>query len=97
MSEQNLKQSYENIYIQIKKISDEWDINYTYLNTLKMVIEDNKIKKVDGSIVKFAREYNKTLDKLYEVSEKHAKQANNKNKLHLFVLRNFVDIIKRNT
>ena len=83
---------FENIYNKIKLISSEFKINYTYLNTIKMVIDENKIN--DNSEV--AISVNKTMNKLYETCEKYSKKANDKRKVHLFVFREFIDIIQMN-
>ena len=88
--------SFEDIYNHIANISKEFGINYTYLNTIRMVLDEGKLKKVDGSIVKFAKSYNKTLDELYLACEKSSKQMNDKNKVHLFVVKQYIDIIKKN-
>lgn len=92
----NLKKVFDNIYDDIETISESFKINHTYLNTLKMVIDEYRLKKISGSLVKFGKEYNKLLDSLYDSCKKHSEQANGKNKVHLFVLKDFINIIKEN-
>ena len=89
----NPSESIESIYKQVKSLSDALEINYTQLPTLKKVLESRKVKKCLHSEKPFFREYNKTLDKLYETCKKQSEQYNDTGKIHLTFLRTYCDII----
>lgn len=83
------------MYQHLEKISESFGIDYTYLNTLKLVIEERKLKKVPNTIIKFAKSYNKTLDILYRNCVTISKQYNSENKIHLIYIRKQIDIIQK--
>lgn len=86
------------IYNKIEAASDNFEINYTYLNTLNLILKDSKIRysRKDRKIKPFIMAYNKLLDDLYKACKKQSKQMNDKNKLHLVFVKQYIDIIKKN-
>ena len=88
-------EAFEDMYQHLEKISKEFGIDYTYLNTLKLVIEERKLKKVPNTIIKFAKAYNKTLDMLYRNCVTISKKYNSENKIHLTYLRKQIDLIQK--
>lgn len=94
-----LKQTINNldgIYNQIESASKTFKINYTYLNTLRLILNDAKLPIKDDGIRAFCINYNKTLDNLYKVCEKQSKLNNDKEKIHLRFVKEYIEIIKTN-
>lgn len=94
-----LKQCINNldlIYSKLEATAKDFEINYVYLNTLKLILKDSKLPIKNNEIRAFTVNYNKTLEKLYKVCEKQSKLTNDSNKIHLIFVKQFIDIIKQN-
>lgn len=90
-------ESYQDIYNRIAAASKPFGVNHTTLKIVRNELEGRKIKKVKGSLVKWAREYNKTLEKLYETCLKQSEAGNEAGKLHLIFLKTYIDIMIKNS
>lgn len=88
----NPSESLLDTFKTIKNASKPFGVNYTTLDIIKSELDARKLTKVSGSIVKFAREYNKTLDLIYEACEVQSKANNDTGKLHLMFVRNYFEI-----
>jgi len=89
-------ESLNDIYKIISNASKPFGVNYTTLDIIKSEIDSRKLKRVDGSIIQFAREYNKTLDLIHNACEMQSKAGNDIGKIHLIFLRSYIDTVIRN-
>lgn len=87
-------QYYDNIYNQLKTIAEKFEIAYIPLNTLKMVLKDNRINKAKQSHLSAFKAINKLNDTLYQTCEKYCLNSAFGSKIPLYILKNYIDIIK---
>lgn len=101
MSNQNqgielIKAQFDQIYTTAFRVTREFNNEYIPLNTLKVITDKSKFKKVDKGMAKFIKLYNELMATLYECSESYCKEQGLQKGLPLSVLKMFINQIKIN-